>query len=440
MTVLDDDQYGITLSASPSSVDEDAAATEVTVTATAETGVAAARVVTVTVGAGGDGATEGTDYAAVGDFELTIPANATSGTGTFTLTPTDDEVVEGDEAISVTGASWRTVVRATTVTLVEDDRHAVRLSVVPARVSEAASQTLARVTATAGTAVSAARVVTVAVGAVDDGAAEGTDYEAVGDFEVTIPANETSGSGVFRLTPVDDDEVEGDETISVTGSGANMNVTDTTVTLEDDDSDAVRLSASPARVSEDASATTVTVTATASAAVAAARVVVVEVGGGTATEGVDYATVGDFHIAIPANGVSASETFTLTPTDDDVVEGDETIRVTGSGANMTVMGTRVTLTDDDLGVVALSLDPGSVDEGATAERDGDGVAAGRPGVRRGARGDGGGGRRHGRGGRRLRGGGRLRDRDCGGRFGGERRLHPRDHERRPRRKATRPSG
>ena len=368
MTLLDDDQYGIALSASPSSVDEDAGATEVTVTATAESADTEARVVTVAVGAGGDGAAEGTDYAAVADFQVTIPANATSGTGTFTLTPTDDGEVEGEETISVTGSSWRTVVRATAVTLVDDDRHAVSLSVVPARVSEGASETLVRVTAAADKAVAKARVVTVAVGAAEDGATEGVDYAAVGNVAVTIPANETSGSQVFRLTPVDDEVVEGDEAISVTGSGANMNVEGTALTLEDDDSDAVRLSASPARVSEDASATTVTVTATATAAVAEARVVTVAVGGANdgATAGVDYAAVADFGVTIPANATSATGTFTLTPTDDDEVEGDEAISVTGSGASLNVVGTSVTLADDDQGVVALTVDPASVDEGATA--------------------------------------------------------------------------
>ena len=368
MTLLDDDQYGIALSASPSTVDEDASATEVTVTATAKTADTEARVVTVTVGAGGDGATEGTDYAAVGDFQVTIPANATSGTGTFTLAPVDDDEVEGDEAISVTGASWRAVVRGTTVTLVEDDRHAVRLSVVPARVSEAASDTLVRVMATAETAVARARVITVAVGDADDGATAGVDYAAVADFDVTIPANVTSGSKVFRLTPVDDDEVEGDEAISVTGSGANLTVKGAVLTLVDNDGDTVRLTARPASVSEDASATEVTVTAEAETAVLEARVVAVAVGGGTATEGVDYVPVADFGftVTIPANATSGTGTFTLTPTDDDVVEGDETILVTGSGANLTVKGAVLTLVDNDGDTVRLTARPASVSEDASA--------------------------------------------------------------------------
>ena len=59
---------------------------------------------TVTVSVGGTGtATSGTDYAAVSDFDVTITKGETSGTATFTLTPTQDTLIEGDETIGVAG-------------------------------------------------------------------------------------------------------------------------------------------------------------------------------------------------------------------------------------------------------------------------------------------------------------------------------------------------
>ena len=45
----------------------------------------------VTVSVGGGSATSGTDYTAVSDFTVTIPKETASGTGTFTLTPTQDD-------------------------------------------------------------------------------------------------------------------------------------------------------------------------------------------------------------------------------------------------------------------------------------------------------------------------------------------------------------
>ena len=50
---------------------------------------------------------------------------------------------------------------------------------------------------------------------VGDSATEGTDYQTVSDFTVTIGANAPSGTGTFTLTPTQDALGEGDEAISV---------------------------------------------------------------------------------------------------------------------------------------------------------------------------------------------------------------------------------
>ena len=368
VTLVDDDAHGIVLSADPDEVGEDAPATEVTVTATATTAFAEARTVTVSVGADGDGATKGTDYEAVADFEITIPANDTTATATFTLAPTDDEVVEGDESLSLSGAGTLTSVTGTTVTLTDDDDHAIVLSADPDQVGEAAPATTVTVTATATAATAEARTVTVSVGADGDAAAKGTDYAAVADFDITIPANDTTGTATFILAPTDDDMVEGDEAITLSGAGTLMVVTGTDVTLTDDDGHQIALSADPARVAEAAPATTVTVTATATATTAEARTVTVSVGaaGDAATKGTDYAAVADFEIAIPANDTTGTATFILAPTDDDTAEGDEAITVSGAGTLMVVTGTKVSLTDDDGHVIALSAHPAHVAEAAPA--------------------------------------------------------------------------
>ena len=107
VTVNDDETVstGLTLSVSPGSVGEAAGATTVTVTATLNAGArTVATAVSVSVGKTGDSATSGTDYTSVNDFTVTIVAEQTSGTGTFTLTPTDDGIAEGNETVSVTGS------------------------------------------------------------------------------------------------------------------------------------------------------------------------------------------------------------------------------------------------------------------------------------------------------------------------------------------------
>ena len=381
VTLTDDDSYpAITLSANPSSVSEGASGTSVTVTATAASAISSAREVTVSVGGSGT-ASRGTDYATVADFTVTLAANATSGTGTFTLTPTQDTAVEGSETIGVAGSSPSSTVTGTTVTLTDDDSHAITLSANPSTVAETKASETITVTATLNVARTAATTVAVSVGDSTDQATSGTDYKAVSDFTVTIAANATSGTGTFTFEPKTDTAYEGFESVTISGTtslsrdGANAQntaisipVTATSLSIHDaSDYPAITLTAAPSSVSEGASATSVTVTASTESAIASSREVTVSVGGsGTATSGTDYAAVSDFIIKIAANGTSATGTFTLTPTQDTLVEGDETIGVSATSLSTTVTGTTVTLTDDDaVPAVNLSLNPSSISEGAS---------------------------------------------------------------------------
>ena len=387
-TIIEDDNApAVNLSVIPASVGEGDGATPVTVTATFSNATiyATAKTVTVSVGDGGDSATSGTDYAEVAAFDITIPAGASNGSATFTLTPTQDTLVEGDETITVSGTNGARTVNGTSLTLTDDDsvtaaNLVIALSVDPASVAEDAGATTVTVTAEFSTVVTYATdtSVTVSVGDSADSAASGTDYAAVSDFTITIPAGRTSGSATFTLSPTDDTLVEGSETITVSGTNAARTVNGTSLTLTDDDSVAaasldIALSVDPARVAEDAGATAVTVTAEFSTVVTYATdtsvTVGVGAGGDSAVSGTDYAAVADFTVTIPAGRTSGSATFTLAPVDDTLVEGGETITVSGTNAARTVDGTSLTLTDDDgAPAVNLSLSPSSVGEGAGAKQ------------------------------------------------------------------------
>ena len=54
---------------------------------------------------GDDGDGAGDDFLAVPDLTLTIPAGASSGTGTFTLAQVDDAVDELDETVTLSGTA-----------------------------------------------------------------------------------------------------------------------------------------------------------------------------------------------------------------------------------------------------------------------------------------------------------------------------------------------
>ena len=374
MTLTDDETAPgtIALTTAPTSVREDDSATEVTVTATLGGSVTLSSATEVTVSVGGGSATSGTDYPAVENFTLTIAATESTGTGTFTLTPTQDSVSEGNETIDVTGAASGFTVTKAEMTLTDDETApgTIALTTAPTSVGEDDSATEVTVTATLGGSVtlSSATEVTVSVGG--GSATSGTDYTAVADFKLTIAATESSGTGTFTLTPTQDSVSEGDETIDVTGTAGGFTVTQAEMTLTDDETapTEIALTTAPTSVREDDSATEVTVTATlgGSVTLSSATEVTVSVGGGTATSGTDYTAVADFKLTIAATESSGTGTFMLTPTQDSISEGNETIDVTGTAGGFTV--TEMTLTDDETAptAIALTTAPTSVREDDSA--------------------------------------------------------------------------
>ena len=235
VTVDDDESASneLTLTVAPTSVAEDGGDTQVTVTGTLDGAPRGAETV-VTVSVSGDTASAD-DFAAVSPFELTIAADSTEGTATFTLTPVDDELGEGDETVSVTGTTTVSdlTVEPATLTITDDDlaTDGIALSVEPARVDEGAGATRVTVTATLdGAARQSATVVKVTV-------AEKAEQYAVAPatFDVEIPAAATTGTGSFELTPVDDDDDEPDHQVLVSGETNPMPVQPAMLIVADND-------------------------------------------------------------------------------------------------------------------------------------------------------------------------------------------------------------
>ena len=235
-TITNDDAYKIAiearivLSADPDSIGEDADPVTVELKAMADGAISSARTVTVSVGDASDGATEGTDYAAVDDFDLVIAANATEGATTFTLAPENDDLVEGDETITVSGDGEDLDVASATITLTDDD-HAT-LTIDDARADEGEAMTF---TVTLDRAVPGGLTVTPDYA---DGTATGADYAKRTDaLSFAGTDNETK---TFTVPTTEDTDAEGDETftvaLSLSGTAHRVEADDTaTGTIVDDD-------------------------------------------------------------------------------------------------------------------------------------------------------------------------------------------------------------
>ena len=342
----DDATPGVNLVLSPTSVLEDAGSTSVTVTANLSTSVVFAedKTVTVTVGDSGDSATSGTDYSAVSDFDITISKGDASGSATFNLVPTNNDIDEADKSITISGASTGLTVNSASLMLNDDDgTPSVNLAVNPSSVTEDAGATSVTVTASLSTSAVFAedKTVTVKVGASGDSATSGTDYTAVADFDITITKGNASGSATFSLAPTDNEVDAADKSITVSGTSTGLSVNSASLTLSDDDgTPSVNLAVNPTSVAEDAGATSVTVTASlsTSAVFAEDKTVTVKVGatGDDATSGTDYKAVADFDITIAKGQGSGSATFSLASTDNNLDETDKSITVAGTSTGLTV--------------------------------------------------------------------------------------------------------
>lgn len=145
ITLYDDEFHRIVLSVSPTVISETAGATPVTLTATSNFSFTDHQVLSISVS--GSGEASAVDFAEVPEFDLTLRANETAAEATFILTPTDDQVNEIDETVTITSSN-PLVTDSATITLRDDELapYGVLLSVAPNNISEGDGSSLITVT------------------------------------------------------------------------------------------------------------------------------------------------------------------------------------------------------------------------------------------------------------------------------------------------------
>ena len=381
VTLVDDDVV-IDLSVNPARVAEDAGATSVTLTAAFSpvTTYDTDTTVTVTVGAAGDSATEGVDYQAVANFTVTIRAGASSGSTPFTLTPIDDTLVEDDETISVNGTADRGLtVNGTRLTLTDDGATAEAVS------DDASDDDFATVTVSNARALEGEPITftltldkattgsfTVTPVYQDNTATAGADYTP--NPSPVAFAGQAGEQHTFTVATLKDKLVEPAETFGVSlrivgpsgirgrsGSGTidSHDVVTVVAVVSDADADL------PTTLYEAGGPRVMTARVWANGftfSTAMTFTVQVGNGSGTAQEGVDYQTVPDFDVTIEAGDTSATRDFTVTPIDDRIVEGDETIVLDGTLPGYEVRPSTLTILDDDAPAFSLAVAPTRVRE------------------------------------------------------------------------------
>ncbi|MCC8256419.1 Calx-beta domain-containing protein [Vibrio campbellii] len=326
-----------------------------------------------------------------GSFDVTVPANDT--TYSITVSTTDDDLFEGPETFTLSGATAvQTTPAEGTGTIVDDgsgpgpdpddDRPTVA-SISSTTVNEGDSATLDVTMSNASTTDTVVSM-TLADGTADGGvdytdtqvtityADSSTEVVAVnpdGSFDVTVPANDTTYSVTVSTT--DDDLFEGPETFTLSGATAVQTApAEGTGTIVDDgsgpgpDPDDDRptvASISSTTVNEGDPAT---LDVTMSNASTTDTVVSMTLDDGTADGGVDYTNTqvtvtyadsstevvavnpdGSFAVTMPAMDTTFS--VTMETLNDDIYEGDETFTLSGSTSVQTTPAIGTVTIDDE---------------------------------------------------------------------------------------------
>lgn len=194
-------------------------------------------------------ATSGTDFSAISSQLATITAGST--TTTLSTSTTADGLDEADETFSVSLANLSNATGGTTTataTIVDNDSApTVNFTASTSSLSEAGSA----VSITAQLSTASGQAVSIPYTVTGTATGSGTDY-SISSSPLSIPAGSTSAS--ITVTPVDDSNVEGDETIVVTmGTVVNATKGSTdvhTITLTSDDWPVVNFSGATSSVSE----------------------------------------------------------------------------------------------------------------------------------------------------------------------------------------------
>ena len=240
VNVMDDD---FAISASPSSVREDADAADVTVTVTAGSMSETVRTVSVTFTAGTG--TDAVDFTAINSVDIEIAAMMTSGMAEVEVNAADDaEQDEANESIVVAAqnSTEQGVYVAPAMIMILDDDPDVQLSANMTEVDEDAGTVTVELTATAASTVGGIVNFSLVLGGTAEGS--GTDYTASpSPVALQIDGGQTTGTATVTLDIEDDPTDEPNETIvfadadgaEVGGGGKTYTIGSVTVTIMDND-------------------------------------------------------------------------------------------------------------------------------------------------------------------------------------------------------------
>ncbi len=326
--LIDNDKasQNIYLAFSPATLSKRAGPTQIVVTAELDGKVMTSDVsFELRIDEANSSARRDTDYS-VTLATIEILKRRVSGTATITITPRDRET----GIIAVTGNPAGINVIAGQITIAAASLGITSLTATPASVREDAGPTEIALTVTLDEVPVVDEPVRFRITSPssDTEAVRGIDYTATlpPGSAITLAAGRTMGTATLTVTPLDNEEEDGDRSLYVQATSSDGSEW-TAITILDDDtlSQSIELSVNPTEIREDAGATEVAITATLTGKVLDEDAILLfQTDAGTAIRDVDYVRP-RASLTISAGQTQGSTTVTITPTDDGTEEPNETI-------------------------------------------------------------------------------------------------------------------
>ncbi len=336
ISVTDDETPNLTLSFATSTINEAAPGNVTTGTVSRPSG-STSGALTVTIGNGDS--TQATTLTTV-----TIADGQTSAT--FDVTAVDDTAVDGSKTVAITVSATGFNSDTENVTVTDNDAtESLTLSFNPTAFGEAAGSKASVGTVTRTGATTSALTVSLS---------SGDATEATVPATVTIPVGATSVT--FDVAAVDDTEIDGAKTVTILAAATGFASDSEDVTVNDNDvSSVLSVTIAPGSISEGAGASAATGTVTRTGDSTNALTVTLT------SDNTSEVTVPET-VTIPAG--KSSVTFALTAVDDVTVNTPQEVEITASSTGHTSGSDTVLVTDNDGGVLDISLSKSSVSESA----------------------------------------------------------------------------
>lgn len=367
--ILDDDRAIVNFSTAAQAINEETGANAANgITLTVELDQASQTDIIVRLAPIDGLAKKGTDYewysagsAVVSDFLLTIPAGQITASYTFSTTLVD-AIVEGAETFDgqlfvISGPATLGATDVQTITI--NDNDIGEFSLVRLDTDNGATATVNEVIENLEGLGNNFKVlfskaienltITVDLNVLGGTAAAGLDY----NFNAqTLTFTAGQSEQFFSVSYASDGLVENNETYQLglqnagSGHGIDGAASSLTYTIQNRDRSIVQFDFAAATVNEAGITYTINVTIDKGHANLPTRVQLADIGGGTATAGVDYVFASPQTVVFPANS-NTTQTVNVTINNDALVEGDETTRF-----QLSVMGANAGFSNQfDIGAI-----------------------------------------------------------------------------------------